>query len=137
MSDLQNQMEQQMSKAAEIADRHGDLHPWHVAATAYRNGDGADFNVFLTGLLHDSIEDGYATDEELSVFPTEVRTAVHVLTRRDGERYWDYIERVKGAPELAQKVKIADASVNLDRCKDNPHYKGLAKRYHRVLEELA
>ena len=132
-----NDRQKQLGKATEIANRHDDLHPWEVAVLACNRDRHADFEALLVGLLHDSIEDGYATEEELSIFPADVVEAVHTLTRQDGEKYWDYIARVKGAPTLARKVKLSDAEVNLARCRGSFGYASKEKRYLRVIEELS
>ena len=132
-----NKKQMQLQKASEIANRHPDLHPWEVAMAACHSGKRADYEAFLVGLLHDSVEDEYITDEELALFPGDVQAAVIHLTRRDGERYWDYIARVKEAPALVRKVKLADAQINLDRCRQSFGYGGLEKRYVRVIEELS
>jgi hypothetical protein len=132
-----NDRQKQLGKATEIANRHDDLHPWEVAVLACNRDRRADFEAFLVGLLHDSIEDGYATEEELSIFSTDVVDAVLTLTRQDGEKYWDYIKRVKGAPTLARKVKLSDAEVNLSRCRRSFGYASLENRYLRVIEELS
>ena len=68
----------------------------------------------LIALLHDTIEDTHITEEKLRCeFPAEVVDAVVTLTRKDGEPYEDYIERVKGN-RLAVKVKICDLMQNMD-----------------------
>lgn len=131
-----NKKQKQLRAAVVIANRHPDLHPWQVALAACNGEDGADFDAFLVGLLHDSIEDGYSTPEELSFFPDDVVTAVIAVTRKDGERYWDYIARVKDSSALARKVKLADARMNLKRCQTSFGYSGLEKRYRGVIEEL-
>ena len=68
-----------------------------------------------------------------------VADAVDSLTRRDGEKYFDYIDRVCMNP-YAVKVKIHDVKHNLsvnrmkmvtDECKDS-----LSKRYMKALEIL-
>lgn len=131
-----NDRQKQLGKATEIANRHDDLHPWEVAVLACNRDRRADFQAFLVGLLHDSLEDGYATEEDLMLFGEDIVDAVRVLTRQDGEKYWDYIERVKGAPALVRKVKLSDAEVNLARCRQSFGYDTLEKRYTRVIEEL-
>ncbi len=130
----------QVSKAIEIALRHPDgLHPLQVAVEAMKiQGDSDDFEAFLVGLLHDSIEDGYSNFEELMIFGDRVVHAVGVLTRGDGESYWDYIERVKTyGGKLAKRVKVADATVNLSRCTNELGYQSLRSRYAKVIAELA
>jgi len=129
----------QVSKAIEIALRHPDgLHPLQVATEALKiNSDSDDFETFLVGLLHDSIEDEYIDESELSAFDNRVIAAVSCLSRKDGEEYWSYIDRIKDeGSELVRRVKLADAKVNFARCKNELGHQGKAKRYKRVIEEL-
>jgi (p)ppGpp synthase/HD superfamily hydrolase len=118
--------------AAEIANRHSDSHPWEVAVLACNRDDRADFNAFLVGLLHDSLEDGYCAEGELEKFPPEVQRAVKDLTREVDETYSSYLARVKNASALARKVKLSDAEVNLARCQPS-----LERRYRHVIEVLS
>jgi polyhydroxyalkanoate synthesis regulator phasin len=62
-----------------------------------------------TAILHDVIEDGGMTPEELRAegFSDEIILAVETLTGRMGESYDDYIRRVLPVP-LAARVKRAD-----------------------------
>lgn len=66
-------------------------------------------------LLHDVIEDGEYTVEELREyrFPERIVEAVEALTRNEGESYEDFIERCAANP-LARYVKIRDLRDNLD-----------------------
>jgi len=69
----------------------------------------------ITAVLHDVIEDTDWTMERLQQegFHGEILDALECLTRRDGEEYEKFIERVKRNP-LAVKIKIADLEDNLD-----------------------
>lgn len=69
----------------------------------------------IVGVLHDSVEDSPLTLEQLAQqgFPQGIITAIDALTKRQGERYAAYIERVQANP-LAVRVKIADLTDNLD-----------------------
>ncbi|MEW5933042.1 MAG: GTP pyrophosphokinase [Bacillota bacterium] len=69
----------------------------------------------MAGVLHDAVEDGGVTLEQLrhAGFPAEVVEALDALTRRPGETYGDYLVRVKANP-LALRVKLADLRDNLD-----------------------
>lgn len=72
----------------------------------------------IVGLLHDSIEDGYITGEELRErkVPEDCVRAVEILARQKGkETYREYIQRIvreyktgSYAGELALKVKFND-----------------------------
>lgn len=66
-------------------------------------------------LLHDVIEDtAYTAENLLSIgIPQSVINVVLVLTRRDGESYFEYIDRIK-TNEAARCVKLADLRHNSD-----------------------
>ena len=70
----------------------------------------------MVALLHDVVEDSSYSLEDLKKegFPANVIEAVDILTKRDGDSYDSYLEKVK-KNDLARKVKIADMSHNLDR----------------------
>ena len=132
----------QLERATTVANRHGDLHPWAVAIMACNMAKKADYDAFIVGLLHDSIEDEYFVEDELVTdFDDVVARAVMILTRRDGERYADYVARIKAADgqegRLARKVKLADATVNLERCVNEFGYSSLEERYRMVIKELS
>ena len=79
--------------------------------------------------LHDTIEDSETGIGEIHErFGEDVGHAVDALTRRQGEQYFDYINRVKEHPEATQ-VKLADLHSNL---KNNPN-ESLAKRYQKAI----
>ena len=67
------------------------------------------------GYLHDVLEDTSITEEDLVTMgiSSEIVSAIKVLTKKRGEPYTEYIERVK-ENELARKVKIADLQHNMD-----------------------
>lgn len=68
----------------------------------------------LVALLHDILEDTSCTEEVLSeYFPKSVVETVKLLTRKKGEHYKDYINRVATNP-IAVEVKFADLKDNLD-----------------------
>lgn len=84
------------------------FHPMHLAEQM------DDELSVCTALLHDTIEDTDATEEELrELFGDEIATAVALLSRNDDEDYFDYVKRVKKNP-LAAKVKMADLEHNSD-----------------------
>ena len=79
--------------------------------------------------LHDTVEDSETGIGEIHErFGEDVGHAVDALTRRQGEQYFDYINRVKEHPEATQ-VKLADLHSNL---KNNPN-ESLAKRYQKAI----
>lgn len=91
---------------------------WHQEAAAY---------------LHDAVEDGHITLEQMYQLeiPGEVIRLVDSLTRRAGETYADYIDRVKADPR-AVAVKLADLRSNLAA---GPPER-LKKRYEDAIREL-
>jgi len=79
--------------------------------------------------LHDVIEDSETGIGEIHErFGEDVGHAVDALTRKEGEQYFDYINRVKEHPEATQ-VKLADLHSNL---KNNPN-ESLARRYQKAI----
>lgn len=68
----------------------------------------------ITAVLHDVIEDTYITLEFLAAkgYPPEILDALDHLTRRDGETYDAFIDRV-AENDLARRVKMADLEDNL------------------------
>jgi len=69
----------------------------------------------ITGVLHDVVEDTSWTLENLRQegFPDGILEAIDCLTRREGEDYNDFIERVADN-SLARMVKLADLEDNLN-----------------------
>lgn len=69
----------------------------------------------IAAVLHDVVEDTDWTLDRLrgEGFTDEVLAAVECLTRRDGEAYQEFIERVK-ANSIARQVKVADLEDNMN-----------------------
>ncbi len=69
----------------------------------------------ITAVLHDVVEDSSWTIEQLRSegFSEDVLRAVDALTKRDGEKYLDYVRRA-GANPLARRVKRADLADNMN-----------------------
>jgi hypothetical protein len=84
------------------------LHPLRVMGAMHTDEERA------VALLHDVIEDGDWDRARLleAWIPAEVAEAVETLTKRDGEDYAAFIDRVLGNP-LAARVKRADIEDNL------------------------
>ena len=62
----------------------------------------------VVGWLHDTVEDTPLTVEAIAgQFGPETAAAVDAISRRDGEFWEDYLERVKVNP-IARRVKISD-----------------------------
>ena len=117
-------------KAATIAERHGDNHPFQVAYHGI-------FDDVVVALLHDSLEDGYSTVSELKEkrFDKATIDDVITLTRNKDETYVDYIKRIKKAGGRPLRVKLVDVKLNYYRSVATRH-KSLVKRYRRALETL-
>ena len=86
--------------------------------------------------LHDVVEDTRFTIESLaSIFGPTTAKAVDAITHREGEKWSDYLIRVKGN-EISKEVKIADLidNSNLGRLKEIKK-KDLDRvaKYHRAL----
>lgn len=69
----------------------------------------------MVAVLHDVVEDSPWTLERLRElgYPEEVLSALDCLTKREGETYEAFIERVRPHP-LARRVKLADLEDNMD-----------------------
>lgn len=72
-------------------------------------------NEKIVAVLHDVVEDGDVTLEELrqNGFPETVVIAIDSLSKKLGESYEDFIIRLSSS-ELAKRVKIEDIKDNLD-----------------------
>ena len=103
----------QIELAREIAERkhHGQVdkagipyvtHPERVASRM-KDREGK-----IVGWLHDTVEDTDLTlDEVREMFGTEIADAVDAVSRRRGESWEEYLDRVKANP-IARRVKISD-----------------------------
>lgn len=111
------------------------LHLYRV----YENANNDDERT--VALLHDIIEDGLIEyDDLVEIFNKEIADAVYAISRKENERYFDYIKRVKEV-ELAKKVKILDLLDNLKKERlDLLDYKtrlGLRSRYEKAIKILS
>ena len=112
MSTLQRAIEIAIEAHKGQTDKVGKpyiLHLFQVMA----KGKGEDEKI--TALLHDVVEDTPWTLEKLEAegFSHKIIQALDCLTKREGESYEEFIERVKSNP-LAIKVKINDLEDNMD-----------------------
>jgi hypothetical protein len=94
----------------------------------------------ITAVLRDLIEDTDWTIERLARegFHREILDAVDCLTKREGEGYEAFIQRVQLNP-LAVKVKIADLEDNMDGSRLKEVTEDDEKRlvnYRNALQEL-
>lgn len=84
-------------------------HPLYVASQVKTEQEKA------VALLHDVLEDSDITAADLLAYglSNEVVTAVQTLTKKKGQSYQDYLEKVK-SNNLARVVKLADLKHNSD-----------------------
>jgi len=87
-------------------------HPAAIARALIQQGYGEDYVV--VAWLHDVLEDTHVTDEQLIAggIPERLVDAVKAISKKDNQRYLDYILEVKD-DEIARVVKIADITHNL------------------------
>lgn len=94
----------------------------------------------MAAVLHDVVEDGDVKLEDLRILgiPESVVQAVDCLSRREGETYEAFIERIRPSA-LARRVKREDIRDNLDVTRlPELGEADLARvaRYHRALVAL-
>ena len=84
-------------------------HPLYVASQVKTEQEKA------IALLHDVLEDSDITVADLLAYglSNKVVTAVQTLTKKKGQSYQDYLEKVK-SNNLARVVKLADLKHNSD-----------------------
>lgn len=84
-------------------------------------------------ILHDVIEDTDIKPDDLNL-PKNVLDVLDVLTKRDNETHFEYVERVK-CDEVATTIKIADIVDNLsDTISVQPQ--SMIDRYNKSLKIL-
>lgn len=117
-------MELLLKKAFEIAvevhgdqrDKAGEPYLFHVMRVAMQmDSDGERVVALLHDVFEDSLSDVSLTlpYEIVAAYGSSIFNTVKVLTRRNEERYMDYIRRLSANP-LAAKVKLADLIDNAD-----------------------
>lgn len=106
---------------------HG--HPWRVAAKA------ATTDERIVALLHDELEEGFATVDELKAIsvPSKLIRSILILTRDKSMSYQEYIDKICGSKdEVAINVKIYDIFDHL-----SPHrVKTLGSKLDRYIKAL-
>ena len=93
----------------------------------------------ILSLLHDVVEDGKSTYDELKSryeLSNEVIKGLKAITRIPEEPYFDYIDRVKSDP-LATKVKLMDLLDNIHRNQKDRSFDSLRKRYRKAFRILS
>lgn len=94
----------------------------------------------MVGVLHDAIEDSYLTPADLVTagYPPKVVEAIVCLSRRSGEPYSEYVERVD-TNAVARRIKLVDLADNLVNNRRSPDALGNAERiieYETALARL-
>ena len=134
-----------LNKAIEIAAKAHDgqvdkggapyiLHPLRVMLNCKSE------TAKVCAVLHDVVEDTNITLDDLKDvgFTDEIRTALNCLTKRKGENYDDFIDRVL-TNETACWVKLADLADNMDLTRiQNPTVKDAERilKYKRASERI-
>ena len=110
-------------------------HPIYVASQVTTEQEKA------VALLHDVLEDSDITAADLLAYglSNEVVTAVQTLTKKKGQSYQDYLEKVK-SNNLARVVKLADLKHNSDLSRlktvSNTDYERV-KKYKNAIRYLS
>ncbi len=93
-------------------DKAGQPYVLHPLRMMLRQRGEAEM---MAAVLHDVVEDAGWTLERLAQegMPREVVAAVDCLTRRAGETYEAFVDRVKPNP-IARAVKLADLEDNMN-----------------------
>lgn len=94
-------------------DKAGQPYIYHpLRVMLYAEGDE---KVKFTAVLHDVMEDSPITENDLKKegFDDEIIMALKLLTRSEGQDYFEYVKNLKGNP-IAKAVKLADLKDNMD-----------------------
>ena len=98
---------------ANQVDKAGKPYIRHLQAVVHNLIEPTE-EMIAVAWLHDSVEDTESTFDDLTrYFGKTVSEAVDAVTKRKGESYPEYLNRVK-ANHIARLVKIADLSHNMD-----------------------
>jgi len=94
----------------------------------------------IVGVLHDAVEDSDLTIAQLveAGFGAQIVAAIDAITKREGEAYETYLERVIANP-IALRVKIADMSDNMNMARitePTPKDWQRLEKYREILPRL-
>lgn len=112
MFNIVNALELALEIHRDQLDRYGRPYILHPIRVMMRLESEADKTA---AILHDVIEDSNLTLEGLKSrgCPPEIVKTVDLLSRREEEDYFDYIDRAKQS-DSAVRIKIADLEDNMD-----------------------
>ncbi len=94
-------------------DKAGQPYIYHpLRVMLYAQGDE---RVKCAAVLHDVMEDSDITETDLIKigFGEDIITALKLLTREEGQDYFDYVRALK-KNSIAKAVKLADLKDNMD-----------------------
>lgn len=94
-------------------DKAGQPYIYHpLRVMLYAQGDE---RVKCAAVLHDVMEDSDMTETDLIKigFGEDIITALKLLTREEGQDYFDYVRALK-KNSIAKAVKLADLKDNMD-----------------------
>lgn len=96
-------------------------------------------DLLIAGILHDVVEDcGVSLGEIKNLFGSVVMGLVDAVTRREGEKYFDFVRRTK-LDEGAVIVKRADLKHNMSPARManlSEKEKGMIHRYEKAVQIL-
>lgn len=107
-------------------------------------GRGTSLEEQVLGALHDVVERSDVTVEDLREkgFPERILLALDHISRREGESYVDYIDRIE-LNHLATRVKIHDLADKMDISKierisddDRKRFNRQLRAYHKLQQAL-
>jgi hypothetical protein len=133
--------------AIELAVRahRGQVDKYHLPYIVHIFGVAAKCRTIeekIVAFLHDTVEDGHATLQQLRRlgFSERVIAAVECLSRRKGESYEAFVDRIAPNP-LARVVKLADLEDNMDVRRSDRAMKDKdaerMEKYRRAWQRLA
>lgn len=103
-------------------------------------GEAMDIEKQIVAYLHDVVEDTDVTLEDLRDlgFSEYILHCVDAITKRPGEKYADFILRIKAAGPVVIAVKLADIDDNMEdqSALDPEEAQFLSKRYTKARQVL-
>ena len=103
-------------------------HPLKVAEILKDAGFGVNYQI--AAVLHDTLEDTDATEDEIRVFGEDVLEAVRLVTRPEGMDEADYVAAIL-KNHMATEVKNADKMQDLEHCGNKKWAIHYAKKVHK------